>query len=244
MFMTILYKLGRHSKGLQLRAALLAEFLHGEVCVRRTHSLLLFLSRSQRSLGHVVRTGQEAFQPHSQCPGHTETLRFVLNHCTTRPVLITLLKTNGENAWVGKACKTANRDKLKTTAWIPQNWRPLLWVTLKSCGFWQLKLALQLTSVYILQGVRAHSEIMGQVCVCLHKRFPEGNLHFYLLSWGFSGSTRGKEPSCQCRRHGFHPWVRKSPWRRKWQPTLVLSGGLQSMRSQSQIWLQRLSMHT
>ena len=23
----------------------------------------------------------------------------------------------------------------------------------------------------------------------------------------------------QCRKHGFHPWVRKIPWRRKWQPT-------------------------
>ena len=25
----------------------------------------------------------------------------------------------------------------------------------------------------------------------------------------------------QCRRPGFNPWVRKIPWRRKWQPTLV-----------------------
>ena len=23
----------------------------------------------------------------------------------------------------------------------------------------------------------------------------------------------------QCRRHGFEPWVRKTPWRRRWQPT-------------------------
>ena len=32
----------------------------------------------------------------------------------------------------------------------------------------------------------------------------------------------GKEPTCQCRRckrHWFNPWVRKIPWRRKWQPT-------------------------
>ena len=28
-----------------------------------------------------------------------------------------------------------------------------------------------------------------------------------------------KECACQCRRHGFDPWVRKIPWRRKWQPT-------------------------
>ena len=27
----------------------------------------------------------------------------------------------------------------------------------------------------------------------------------------------GKESTCQCRRHGFDPWFRKMPWRRKWQ---------------------------
>ena len=35
------------------------------------------------------------------------------------------------------------------------------------------------------------------------------------------GSASGKEPSCQCRRpksYGLDPWVRKFPWRRKWQP--------------------------
>ena len=31
----------------------------------------------------------------------------------------------------------------------------------------------------------------------------------------------GKEPTCQCKRHGFDPWVRKIPWRKRWQPTPV-----------------------
>ena len=38
----------------------------------------------------------------------------------------------------------------------------------------------------------------------------------------------GKEPTCQCRRHkrrGFDPWVRKIPWRRKWQPAPVFLPG-------------------
>ena len=38
------------------------------------------------------------------------------------------------------------------------------------------------------------------------------------------GGSSGKESSCQCRRHkrcGFNPWVRKIPWRKKWQPTEV-----------------------
>ena len=34
----------------------------------------------------------------------------------------------------------------------------------------------------------------------------------------------GKESACQCkrlRRLEFDPWVRKTPWRKKWQPTPV-----------------------
>ena len=41
---------------------------------------------------------------------------------------------------------------------------------------------------------------------------------------GFPGRTSGKESACQCRRCKrcrFYPWVRKVPWSRKWQPTLV-----------------------
>ena len=41
------------------------------------------------------------------------------------------------------------------------------------------------------------------------------------LPWWFSG----KEPACQCRRHGFNPWVRKILWRRKGQPTPVFLPG-------------------
>ena len=47
----------------------------------------------------------------------------------------------------------------------------------------------------------------------------------------------------QCERPRFHPWVRKIPWRREWQPTPVFlawripwteePGGLQSMGSQT-----------
>ena len=35
----------------------------------------------------------------------------------------------------------------------------------------------------------------------------------------------GKEPACPYRRHGFDPWVGKTPWRRAWQPTPVFSPG-------------------
>ena len=31
----------------------------------------------------------------------------------------------------------------------------------------------------------------------------------------------GEESTCQCRTLGFNPWIRKIPWRRKWQPTPI-----------------------
>ena len=43
---------------------------------------------------------------------------------------------------------------------------------------------------------------------------------FLLLRW-----LSGKESTCQCRRLGFDPWVRKIPWRRKWQSTPVFFSG-------------------
>ena len=62
-------------------------------------------------------------------------------------------------------------------------------------------------------------------------KFPSQQLHFFkqiplgsLLPRWFSG----KESACQCRRHRrprFNPWVRKIPWRRKWQPTPVFLPG-------------------
>ena len=43
-----------------------------------------------------------------------------------------------------------------------------------------------------------------------------------LVNLNYAYTTVVKQ--CQCRRrkrHGFHPWVVKIPWRRKWQPTPV-----------------------
>ena len=45
-------------------------------------------------------------------------------------------------------------------------------------------------------------------------------LYTGLLLW-----LSGKESACQCRRHRFNPWIRRTPWRRKWQPTLVFLPG-------------------
>ena len=52
---------------------------------------------------------------------------------------------------------------------------------------------------------------------------------------GFPGSTSVQELTCQCRRCkrlGFDPWIRKIPWRMKWQPTSVfLPGKLHGQKS-------------
>ena len=51
----------------------------------------------------------------------------------------------------------------------------------------------------------------------------------------FPGGASGKEPACQCKRCKrlrFDPWVRKIPWKRKWQPTsLFLPGKSHGQRS-------------
>ena len=52
-----------------------------------------------------------------------------------------------------------------------------------------------------------------------HKYF----IFFYkkVCSLGLPRWLRGKESACQCRTHRFSLWVRKIPWRRKWQLTPV-----------------------
>ena len=74
------------------------------------------------------------------------------------------------------------------------------------------------------------------------------NLFFFgCPAWeilGFQGGTSGKESTCQgrrCKRHGFHPWAGKIPWRRNtgnssilvWEiPWTKEPGRLQSLGSQ------------
>ena len=41
------------------------------------------------------------------------------------------------------------------------------------------------------------------------------------LPWWLSG----KEPACQCRICGSHPWVGEISWRRKWQPIPIFLPG-------------------
>ena len=61
--------------------------------------------------------------------------------------------------------------------------------------------------------VRPHSRAAAKT-----ESLPLGPRH---LSAGASWWCSGKEPTWQSRRlrrQGFSPWIRKIPWRRKWQP--------------------------
>ena len=66
----------------------------------------------------------------------------------------------------------------------------------------------------------------------------------HICLWG-NRSTKAVSLVAQCRRCRFYHWVRKIPWRRKWQPTPVFlpgkfqgQGRLQSMVSwKSWTWL-------
>ena len=84
-------------------------------------------------------------------------------------------------------------------------------------------------SISCFSSLSHHTQVLKNMLECVRKGFPSGN---------------GKESTCQCRRlkrHGFDSWVRKIPWRRKWQPIPILawkipwteeSGKLQSLGSQ------------
>ena len=71
----------------------------------------------------------------------------------------------------------------------------------KSC---QLRYPAQFTCTY-------HSVM--EISFSLHARIR-------LTRW-----LSGKKSTCQYRRHRFNPWVRKIPWSRKWQATLVFLPG-------------------
>ena len=80
-----------------------------------------------------------------------------------------------------------------------------------------------------------HDSIMGKTIMVF--REPPRSLYkanngngLYLaetkaMTEGFPGSSvvkkKKKKSSCQYKRHRFDPWVRKIPWKRKWQPTPI-----------------------
>ena len=72
--------------------------------------------------------------------------------------------------------------------------------------------------------------IIITVLSCLS--FPAELCKFINDLWDFPGGLVVKNPRANGRMPMFDPWVRKIPWRRKWQPTTVrLPGESQGQRS-------------
>ena len=92
---------------------------------------------------------------------------------------------------------------------------------------------------------------LSQICVVWYNRARLLPLWLHGISF-----SSGKQSTCQCRRCKkcrFRPWVGKTPWNRKWQPTSVsLPGKYHEQRSLEgySSWTckeldvtERLSMH-
>ena len=80
---------------------------------------------------------------------------------------------------------------------------------------------MEVSRVWFLSG-DTHTCVFMSLCSQAH---TQGSTNVYvkvqIVPWWLSG----KGSACQCRRHKFNPWVRKIPWRRKWQPTPVFLPG-------------------
>ena len=60
---------------------------------------------------------------------------------------------------------------------------------------------------------------------CVAELVPSWSSRWLSLRLGLPWWLSTKVSTCQGRRYGFNPWVRKIPWRRKWWPTPVLLPG-------------------
>ena len=70
---------------------------------------------------------------------------------------------------------------------------------------------------------QTHVHQVGDAIQPSHHTHTHTHIYFYIYmyththTYGLPRWFSGKEPACQCTRHGLNPWVRKIPWRRKWQ---------------------------
>ena len=71
----------------------------------------------------------------------------------------------------------------------------------------------------------AEKEKPTQFSVSGKTQFSPTLVSFFILLPIFPAGSGGKASAYNAGRPGFNPWVRKIPWRRKWQPTPVLLPG-------------------
>ena len=116
------------------------------------------------------------------------------------------------------------RGRLSITQFLKHIEATIIWR--KFQGFWCSNNVIWWLSVIILS-IWTNSEILGGwFVVVLVFDESSGLPTVILLARSFPGSP------CECRRHRFNPWVGKTSWRRKWQPTPVfLHGEFHGQRS-------------
>ena len=113
---------------------------------------------------------------------------------------------------------------------VGQDWWPN-WTELKAC------LVVTIGEAILLPSSGWRSVMLLNIPQCtqhspLQQSHLDQNLNsvkFGKLSIGLKGLPKclnGKESICQCRRCRFDPWVKKIPWRRKWQPTPLFLPGI------------------
>ena len=89
----------------------------------------------------------------------------------------------------------------------------------------QQPLLVQLPPPFILL---AFHVLMFSVLIVIFLSYPLSLISFLIKNTcvlGFSWWINGKESTCPCRKGRFNRWIRKIPWRRKWQPTPVFLPG-------------------
>jgi len=107
----------------------------------------------------------------------------------------------------------------------------ILWILLLVCILFHSKI-LHLTTVWKELKKQKHikftflkfysfSQISSLLFLCQSICTNKGN----------PGDSESKRICLQCRRHGFDFWVKKIPWRRKWQSTPVLPEEFYGQRS-------------
>ena len=107
---------------------------------------------------------------------------------------------------------------------------------LHNCGFSPLAFSdlVQLMALSSL-GMAQLSSLSELLKLVTHVSLVKHHLHLSsekgrIMTWtrsleGLHCCLSAKESACQSWRHGFIPWVRKIPWRKKWQPTPVFFPG-------------------
>ena len=133
------------------------------------------------------------------------------------------------------------RERLPTPVFWPgefhglySSWDQKEWVTdfhfhfLTWTRIWVGRMCVWRTSLSVL-----HLQLQERTCVGYRKSGCVFSIQLalwwasggHLLSSGLPRWFTGKEFACQCRRCGFDPWIRKIPWKKKWQSTPVLLPG-------------------